>query len=285
VTTFAGGVSDGTYGCAAYDFKDGDLRARKSWFYFDREFVCLGAGITCPTDNPILTSINQCLMNGDVVVCDGDGVRAIEKGDRDIVGLRWAHHDGVGYVFPGGQAVHVKNEVQTGDWHDINTYEPPGEVSEDVFSLWLDHGAKPSGATYGYIVVPGIDADTMESYAANDIVVLSNAPQLQAARHRGLKIIGAAFYEPGVLNMDNGHTMAVDKPCLVLVREMGSEIELAVSNPDNEPLDLSVEISVQLTGDGCVWDPDKGATNIRVALPGGEMAGGSVIRKVRPAAG
>jgi len=38
-------VSDGSYGLAACDFERDGLTARKSWFFFDDEIVCLGAGI------------------------------------------------------------------------------------------------------------------------------------------------------------------------------------------------------------------------------------------------
>ena len=40
--------------------------ARKAWFCFDREVVCLGADIRCSTDKPVFTSVNQCLLHGKV---------------------------------------------------------------------------------------------------------------------------------------------------------------------------------------------------------------------------
>ena len=65
---FVGGVSNGQYGLAAMDFARGKLTAKKAWFFFDNEIVCLGAGLNCPTDFPVITSINQCLLKGDVLV-------------------------------------------------------------------------------------------------------------------------------------------------------------------------------------------------------------------------
>jgi chondroitin AC lyase len=40
---FAGGVSDKTYGASAYALDYDSLSAKKSWFFFDEEVVCLGA--------------------------------------------------------------------------------------------------------------------------------------------------------------------------------------------------------------------------------------------------
>ena len=86
--TFAGGVSDGTYGCAAFDFENDGVTAKKAWFYFDKEFVCLGAGITCAAENAVVTSVNQCLLKGDVTARDAGGTMTIAKGSRALDGAR-----------------------------------------------------------------------------------------------------------------------------------------------------------------------------------------------------
>ena len=44
-TEFVGGVSDGKYGATVYDMNYNDVKAKKSYFFFDDEVVCLGAGI------------------------------------------------------------------------------------------------------------------------------------------------------------------------------------------------------------------------------------------------
>ena len=137
---FVGGVSDGVYGCAAMDLAVGDLRARKAWFYFDDEFVCLGAGITCPTDHPVYTSLNQCLLRGPVrtsATLSGDELPA---GDHALSGVKWVCHDSVGYVFPAPAAVRLRNGPATGSWQRLGPWSPE-PVTENVFTLWLDHGA------------------------------------------------------------------------------------------------------------------------------------------------
>lgn len=58
---FAGGVSDSVYGVSVYSYyderKDIKTGAKKSWFFFDDEVVCLGAGLR--SDYPYHTTIDQ----------------------------------------------------------------------------------------------------------------------------------------------------------------------------------------------------------------------------------
>ena len=67
---FVGGVSDGTYGAATMVFTQSEptplvsvfkimTQGRKSWFFFDREMVALGAGISSVRDEPVGTTLNQ----------------------------------------------------------------------------------------------------------------------------------------------------------------------------------------------------------------------------------
>ena len=43
---FVGGVSDGKYGLSAMEMDVRETTGKKSWFWFDKELVALGAGIT-----------------------------------------------------------------------------------------------------------------------------------------------------------------------------------------------------------------------------------------------
>jgi len=55
-TSFVGGVSDGEYGLAACEGERDGLSARKIWFFFDDAYACLGAGITCVSNGPVVTT-------------------------------------------------------------------------------------------------------------------------------------------------------------------------------------------------------------------------------------
>jgi chondroitin AC lyase len=264
-TTFVGGVSDGMYGCATMDLASGELTAKKSWFYFDDEFVCLGTDIRCDSANPVFTSLTQCLLNGPVRASTQQD--DVSRGDRTLAGARWVWHDSVGYVFPTPTDVHLRNDGQTGSWREINPLsdEP---ITKDVFSLWLDHGSHASGASYAYIVVPAVDAvKTGEIAAKLPLEILSNTSAVQAVRDPGLELTEAVFRESGSIR--SGEIMiSVDRPCAILMKVDGTKARLAVSNPENKPATMTVTFAGK---------PEARET---VELPGGLDAGRSVVRTV-----
>ncbi|MFO7900820.1 MAG: polysaccharide lyase 8 family protein [Planctomycetota bacterium] len=277
--SFVGGVSDGEYGGAAMDFARGALTARKAWFFFDDEYVCLGAGISCKSGNPVLTSVNQCLLAGAVRV---DG-QAVEKGERELAGPTWVHHGAVGYVFPEqGARVLVRNAEQTGSWYRLRRASSRTKVTKDVFSVWLGHGPKPTGdrSRYAYFVVPGASPRQMGRFAAEPAArVPRNTAGVQAVWHRTLRLGGTVFYKPESVELHPGLTVQPDRPCLVLVREKADELRLAVAEPSGRHRTLTVRISRRLTGEGCnPVEDEPDATAVSVDLPGGDQLGRSVVR-------
>jgi chondroitin AC lyase len=244
-TAFVGGVSDGSVGVAAMDLARGKLAARKAWFFFDDAYVCLGAGITCTSDNPVTTSINQCHLDGDV----GKG--------HD-----WVHHANVGYVFkPAPSRIELTTGEQTGRWSDIGTGADE-LLKQKVFNLWLNHGVRPSGATYQYAVLPGATREWTMAYAKDPAAtVIANTAALQSVWHGQSKVLGVAFWQAGSVEWD-GHTLEVERPCLVLLNLSGNRPRVAAANPVNQPATVTVTLDGQ---------------SMTVALPDGDMAGSSVV--------
>lgn len=265
-TDFVGGVSDGGYGMAAMDFRRGALAARKAWFCFDDAIVCLGAGITCSSENPVLTSVNQCLLNG--AVTSSAAAEPLGPGRHELAGPAWFHHDGVGYAVPQEAAVVVADETQRGAWADIGV-GPTERLTQDVFSAWIAHGPKPSGGSYVYLVYPAVSVEAMPALAgAADIAVLSNTPAAQAVEHASLGIVQSAFYEPAEITCVDGAVLRAEKPCLVQLRTVDGAIHAAVSNPGNATLDVTLEY---VGNDGT-------ARRAVVSLPDGPLAGSTVTR-------
>jgi chondroitin AC lyase len=261
--SFVGGVSDGEFGLAVMDFARGKLRLKKSWFFFDREFVALGAGITCDSDNQVVTSVNQCHLKSEVL----GGGKKLPKGTHKLAGPTWAHHDGVGYLFPEKTAATLRAGKQTGSWYRIHPASPKTKVELEVFSLWIDHGKKPKGARYAYIVAPGVATKEMPAYARDPgVEVLRNTTSLQAVQHKKLRILAAAFYKPGKLSTTEGLTVSVDQPCLLLLREDKKGLRASLSNPRNQKLTVNLTVA------------HKGAAAVerKFDLPGGEKAGSSL---------
>lgn len=258
MTDFVGGVSDGTYGAAALDYDIRGLSGRKSWFYLDDQILCLGAGFKSSQEMDVITSVNQCLAQGDVTVDEG---RVSPKGLTEYDGLKRAYHDRVGYLFLEPGKVTLGIQPQSGNWKE-NVYKAgsPTPETKDVFSIWIDHGAKPQDAHYGYAIFPGISLDEWKTKASQPgVMILSNTQGLQAVRCDSLGITMAVFFQPGTLG--GNRSISVDQPCLILFRE--KEKKITVADPTQKLKEVSVTI-------------DGRATNI--ALPTGAQAGASTTQ-------
>jgi chondroitin AC lyase len=286
-TSFVGGVTDGNLGAAAFDFASvhDPLRARKAWFFFDQEYVSLGAGISAEADYPVATTLNQCLLNEQVVVKAHNKEEALAKGDHALGGVSWVWHDNVAYVFPAPTALHLKNNTARGDWRSINhqAWATTEEVQQEVFTLWLDHGAKPRNASYAYIVVPNLAPAAVEGYRRqSDIDILANTPDLQAVRHQKLNWSQVVFYQPGSLQLSDGLTLTADQPCMVMVKTSKKGIaRMAVSDPSRQLKSLQLSVTARFDGAGAgwqaSWNKQKGTSAIRVDLPTAGMSGQSVV--------
>ena len=286
-TEFVGGVTDGRYGAAAFDFASvhDPLRARKSWFFFDEEYVCLGAGITSRTDNPVATTLDQTRSDGEVVVMSAAGRETLPRGCRKIEKVRWIHHAKAGYIFPEACDVHISDTAQTGSWYSINhqTSSPKDTVREEVLKLWIDHGAHPHGARYAYIVMPAADRQTVEAAASTSpITILANTPSLQAVRHEGLGMAYAVFYQGGSLAVSDKLTLEMDGPGMVMLKygPEGHVRAVSVADPTRKQIraHLALNRKVELRDAHCrtEWDAAQGKTHLTIELPRGEYAGQSI---------
>jgi chondroitin AC lyase len=279
-TDFVGGVSDGAIGAAAFDYSRSGVTGRKAWFFFDKEIVALGSAVTAAAGKTVCTSINQCFANGPVVARTGAGTSTLSQGTHRLTAVSWVHHDSIGYFFPAAaDSLFVRNDAQTGSWQSINATGSAAPVTDTVFSVWLDHGTAPANASYSYGVIPGIGADSLDSYVKSGIPckVLSNTSSLQAVRNKLLGASGAVFYSAGSIALTDSMTLAVDRACAVLVRESKDSIEIAVSNPVNTACTVQVASSLRLYGNGASWNAQTSTANMPFVLPGGLDAGESVV--------
>lgn len=286
-TDFAGGVSDGKHGAAAFDFSSvhDPLTARKSWFFFDNEYVCLGAGITGMAEFPVATTLSQSLLGNEVVVKTQSGRQTLAKGKHELTGVSWVLHDSVAWVFPSAKPVSLQNTMVSGNWRQINNqnWATEDKIEKDLFSLSLNHGIKPKNAEYEYIVVPGIDAASIERYLKKSpVIILSNTPELQVVKHTGLNIVQAVFYQPGTIKLADRVMLTAKNPCMVMVHLKGNSIrKITLSDPSHKLKALEISINTKFVNTGknwrSAWDNVKKISTVQIDLPGGNMAGTSVV--------
>ncbi|MDR1221471.1 MAG: polysaccharide lyase beta-sandwich domain-containing protein [Tannerella sp.] len=284
LTGFAGGVTDGTYGAVAFDFisPHNPLSARKSWFFFDDLYVCLGAAISSTDRYPVATTLNQCFLKGDVLFSDGRETTTVRKGEWvSADSIRWIFHDRVGYLFPKVQKTVLSSRIQTGNWYRVNrqTSTSREEVKEDVFCLWINHGVKPVNADYEYIIMPATTVEEMKRYLENPSVrLLANTPRIQAVANS--RMACCIFYEAGSIRLSEDITLRSETPCMLLAHLDGHNIRsITVSDPSRQlaTVTLTLPENLQASGENVTVQPDKknNTTTLTIRLPREDYAGKS----------
>ena len=287
-TDFVGGVTDGRYGAVAFDFDSphNNLFAKKSWFFFDDLYVCLGANIKSAEKYPVATTLNQSFLRDKVLVNDGNKTSTLENGNRSLNNAKWVFHDNTGYIFPKTQSVGLSNETTVGSWYKVNrqTSTSKKEVKEDVFSLWINHGVKPTNSTYEYIVMPAASVESVENYVKNaSVQIVSNTGKMQAVKSGNIAYY--IFYEPETINLSGGIKIKPNKPCMVMIQYNGENIQrVAVSDPSrkSETIDFTINMNVDLSGQNIMtrWDEAKKSSVVSVKMPQDDFAGKSEIIEI-----
>jgi chondroitin AC lyase len=286
LTEFVGAVTDGLYGAVAYDFKSPHdmVEAKKSWFFFDQEYVSMGSEINSEPDLPVYTTINQVLMRSNVTVMQDGRVRYLSPGDHDLDDVKWVYHDRVGYILPEPANVHVLNQLQRGRWSDLTLQKNISDqlIAEFVFLMGFNHGNHPSNGSYQYIVVPDVSQQDLSRSAGNNrnIDILSNASGIHAVRHNGLGICQIAAYRAGKVELSPGSAVEFLSPGMAMLKMDGNRItELTLSDPSRTLTRLMITVPGRYTakGDNFSTMPEGGnSTRFIVSLPQGPYAGQSV---------
>lgn len=234
--TFTGGVSDGKYGVMTFDMNDYGVKARKSWFLFDDEIVCLGAGIESNTATDILTTVNQCHLDGDVWVKTGKKSQKIAEGEFAYeTAPQWIWHDSIAYFFPQAANLKLKLRKQQGNWAKINFNYPATDISMPVFNLTINHGKSPKNASYAYMIVPGVNhAADLKDYSPQKIKIERNNTDMQAVSNEDLGLLQIVFFKPGTF--DNGTTkVKAVKPCVVQIKKKADKVvDMQIADPKNQ---------------------------------------------------
>ena len=288
LTDFVGAVSDGRYGAVGFDFKSAHdpLVGRKSWFFFDDQYVCLGSGISSKSKNEVNTTINQCWLNGEVNISSKGKSRKLDNGSQVYQDVEWIHHDKVAYFLPLQVDIDLQNDYAEGSWWRINKQidSPKDHINKEVFKLWINHGISPNNESYEYIVRPNTKLDELEKgEVINPIDILSNTPYLQAVKNSELNLIQAVFYRAGYIEVSDELTIQASAPSIIMVElDQEDEIEqITVSDPNRElsmlVLHLSKKFEVTDENYRSEWIANPGFSQLVVNLPKGEYSGKSVI--------
>lgn len=200
---------------------DLSVNGRRATFFLEDAIVNLGAGFDLRHPEPTFTSLAQQQSGASTITCAiGDQVRTIPRGQvvRDA-NVRWAWHDGVGYL-PPEDGVKVLQDV-----------EQPGAPKQQVFSFYSDHGNAHKSLAFEWAIFPGVAAEQMPGLVADKPwTVIANSVTTQAIEVDSKAWAGIVFHVPGDVDV-LGRKIRVDRPAVMIVQRLGEELVLHVSDP------------------------------------------------------
>jgi hyaluronate lyase len=225
------GVTAGVAGMSLADVNS-SLEGKKSWFMFNDEIVCLGAGITCGSGNNVQTTVENWKIsnaNTNTFIVDGGTMPATLGWNANLLNVHWCALSGAGgYYFPGGAFIEASRSSRTGSWADI----APGSsssVTRNYLTLVWEHGINPVNSTYAYVLLPNRTAAATSQYAANPTaVILTNSPTLQAVSEPSLGILAANFWSNGPQTVD---MLTASNECSIITKTSGDLLEVDASDP------------------------------------------------------
>lgn len=236
---FVGQVSDGKAGLSAMNYNRLGVHAHKSYFFINNMMIALGAGIQADTIQNVVTTIEQKLNRG----------RLLQSKNNKAW---WS--GGVGYKLL-DQKNNVKTSIQlrSGDWGDIDAASKGEMVRDSVLSIFMNH---KQNDTYAYLVQTGLNAKQFNTFTKQPSVkLLKNTIDMQAIQCDDLMMV--VFYKAGQIKSDQ-YEIAVDKPCMVMVRKTGGKSIAWISDPTRTEKSINLKY---------------GRQNAAISLPSGMYAG------------
>lgn len=254
---FSGALSCGDYGLWAADFVQGDrwggqrytptnLKFRKSVFAIDGMLFSLGSGISATGDYPddMLTATNlfQQITDGDeILMVNGKKMKSGDEplyidGKKDVCFVTpctsgyyiAAGHDGI-VVKYGEQS----SPGEKGDLTKTGTVE--------AAKAYINHGIKPSAASYEYLAVPAVGAKRMKKIASEQkngklFVTEACTEDLHVVYYKPAAVRAYALFGPAA-ELDSGCLMSSDTALLVTEKVEAGSLQLSVCCPDLKPVE------------------------------------------------
>lgn len=288
-TDFVGAVTDDLYGAVGFDFisPHDNITAKKSWFFFDDEYVCLGAGISSDSDrnHPVVTTLNQTSLQSDVNIMSNGKKEIISKGNYELKNTKWVYHNNIAYFLPEPVDINLSNKEEKGRWTDISKYRTSSDKLEtkEIFKLWIDHGSNPENESYAYIVIPDISENELNNAVKDNrgIEILSNNTSIQAVENTKLNICQFTFFKSGEVEIANGKKVRMDSQGMAMLKFKGDKVtELTVSDPSRKLSKINITIPgiYRNMGKGVKTLPNEAnnETLMTIDLPQGFSAGKSI---------
>lgn len=230
-STLCGGVALGSNGVSAMQLVHDKLFVKKAWFLMDGESVTLVSDLFWNGQEPVFSTLNQCLWQGDVLL---DGKALTE--DSLTQEVQCVTHRGLAYCFEQPTTVQVEARGVCKNQHDIDYVnspfkpEEPAMVTRDIFTLGLPHGKHAEGDCFAYTVLPCEAGAT----PAPTTKILCNTGALQAVEGKDTCV--AVFWQAGKFVWKDVE-IETDAPCTCLLKDE----KVVVGRLDERLAEITVE--------------------------------------------
>jgi chondroitin AC lyase len=275
-SSFVGGVSDGSSGIAVMDYNRNGLKARKSWFIFNNQVVCLGAGICSSEGFPVTTTVNQSFLEGETVVKEKSEKTIPDEASENMQPV-WILHGHTGYYFPEGGNMKLETKTVTGSWKRVAMMYNDAPTDAGIFKLWFEHSVNPVNKTYAYILIPGATKSKMQQMETKpSFKILKNNPEIQVVVSADGSIGGVVFYKAGKSDMFGG--IEAGEPCIVMLKKVKRGLEVSVSDPTQKlsQIHLAIKGNFKMEHPSATLKTGMGNSGILINLPKDDVAGKTV---------
>ena len=239
--SFVGGLAAETTGVFTYSYYDSfagiNTGANKGYFVFDDIIICLGNNINSSNSNTVYTTLNQTLARGDTVFLDSNGEAHNITNKSLLQDASFVFNDNIAYFILDDSQVYASRETRTSSWNHINSNISDVTNTDDVFTAYIDHGSKPSGATYAYAILPNKTIENAKEFDLDKYQIVANTQAIQAVKNNKTNELSIIFYDEGEIIID-GIRVSVDRACIVLLKDN----KVYISDPTQKLRRINVNI-------------------------------------------
>ena len=239
--TYVGGVTLGDHGFFVQDLEAApftaptDLSARKSYFFVGGKVLALGTRISGGTaeDATHTTLFQTSLRNGNnpgsINGREGGNSRSVEVRIPPGSPVPLTDSAGNSYFLAGSSADLV---FSRGSQRSLTPrYQP---TSGHFVTAYLDHGIKPQGDHYAYVLIPSDSGGSeLQALSADPGAYfrIIERDRMHLVQFPEWQITAYAFYE-AIETPEGQRVRSANLPAAVIVREQDGELRLAASVPD-----------------------------------------------------
>ncbi|PCH73450.1 MAG: hypothetical protein COB98_10695 [Flavobacteriaceae bacterium] len=227
----------------------GKLKAYKSVFSFDDKLICIGTGITSiDKEHPVQTNLFQnYLVN--------PSMKIASSADKNITALpynanldtrrNWiidAYNNGYHILSDSDiqikraaqESYHNKYSIKTGR---MNRKGKGATITHgDFASSWIDHGMAPKGASYQYVIYPGLKKNAAKSFKKmikrdHSYKILRADNDAHIVLDKNTNTTGYSIFKVGA-DFEDSILKNVSEPSLLMIQKSKKSICISAVQPD-----------------------------------------------------